>query len=126
MHRSQGALSKLRCSHPSAPASLARAGRDAGRGCTGDPASSAAGAWQAKSPPGLGEAGGDVRCLGRESAAGSARWRSGGTAKPAKGGEGDAGKMMQLVQWIRQPRLEVAKWKSHGFESLEGLFSRVV
>lgn len=80
--------------------------------------SSAAGAWRAKSPPGLGEAGGDVRCLGRESAALEERaqparragWRSGGTAKPRKGGEGDAGKkMMQLVQWIRQPCLEVAK-----------------
>lgn len=84
------------------------------------------GCWSVagKEPSRLGEAGWDVRCLGRESAAGSARWRSGGTAKPAKGGEGDAGKMMQLFQWIRRPRLEVAKWKR--FESLEGLFSRVV
>lgn len=40
---------------------------EARRRCTGDPESLAAGAWQAKSPPGLGEAGGDVCCLGRES-----------------------------------------------------------
>lgn len=65
----------------------------------------AAGAWQAKSPPGLREAGGDVHCLGRErSLLGVVEEQRNCIAEEG----GVCWKMMQLVRWIRQPRLEVA------------------
>lgn len=64
---------------------------EAGRRGTGDPESSAAGACQAKSPPGLGEAGEDVRCLGRErSLLGVVEERRNCIAEEGRGLENDA------------------------------------
>lgn len=46
----------------------------------------------------------------------------GGTEELHGWRKGGGKKMMQLVQWIRQPCLQVENQKSRGSESREGLF----
>lgn len=71
-----------------------------------------------RAPAGLGRQAGT--CAARSGA--QPAGRAGGAEElQGKGGHGDAGKMMQLLQWISSRAWEVAKWKRHGFESLGGI-----